>query len=148
MKYSHFLFLASLTVLVGCQSGSLIQSGPVTQSQIDSTPTWYENAHVTEARRCTKEFGYTYGTPAYGNCLMELERRRLEAANALTPLTQQLLEAGKWQTYGSPDMNVPSGSTTPGYLTGQTNSGQLIYCTYSNSMILTVPRTEICPSNM
>jgi hypothetical protein len=145
MKLKQFTF-ASLVLL----SVSGCQTGPVTQAQIDSTPSWTDNSYVTEARRCTKEFGFQLGTPAFGECMRALEQDRMNRAAAIGQLRESLINQGVIPSYGSQQPASTGTFSGTGYLKGQTTSGQVRSCSYNQmgqTVVVSIPITDICPLN-
>lgn len=154
----RFLMRKILMVVLGSLLLAGCQTGPITQAQINARPNvWTDTPALAEARRCQKEFGYTYGTPEYGNCLRQLEADRMNRAMATMPYTMQLLQAGQPRVVGSQSGGYSNSGVQSngaivtqgaGYLTGQRMSGQWRYCDYQKLAQVTtvrIPSTQLCP---
>lgn len=139
-------FISVLLFITACQT-------TLTQERLNAKPNvWMDDVIVLEGRRCQNEFGYKFGTPAFGNCMRQLEADRRASFSATLPFAMDLLNAGQPRPLGSPSPSFNSGfgnnATGGGQLSGQSVSGNNKYCTYktwdNKITTVTIPRYQVC----
>ena len=151
------LSVLAIVLLTGCQSSQL------TQANLNAQPKLFESNELRFGRECQNVYGYTYGTPAFGQCVSRLvENQRAESAAASANLGATLQFMQNTMGYQTPNVyqqnpvNNFGTATTPSipnsphmvqYLREYVE-GNYKYCYYQQGQAVlmeTIERWQTCP---
>lgn len=153
-------FVLLMVLLCGCQTE------PLSQAKLNQGASLWDDMNIINGRKCQNEYGLSYGTPQFGECLRKLNEDQRRHSQAMAPLAQQFLNMGQWKTPQAFQNNTaPSGNynsltgTTvqqngaitqqgAGFLVSQSTNGGVRYCYYNNLGKITsiqIATTQMCP---